>query len=197
MLSNLSQYSPQGLMPQFPGLQGAGWPQQMSPGLFGQPGANSGNASFGYESPQAGLTPQYSFGGQANAFPQQPFTPNQFWQSPLATNPYQGQLSQGPLHNPLGAFAGQPALHNPQHVIAVLGQLAQQFSIHSALTQQLGAALQQLAQQLAMQSYAGGFGASGGGQYFGQSPFAGAQGGLGGFNPQAQAWGASRSQTIQ
>src|SRR5438132_8086839 len=48
MLSNFSPFSPQGLIPQFPGLQGAGWPQ-MSPGLFGQPGAyNSGYVPFGH-----------------------------------------------------------------------------------------------------------------------------------------------------
>jgi hypothetical protein len=82
------------------------------------------------------------------------------------------------------------------------------------MTQQIGIALQQLAQQLATQSlqtqaYASagqplGFGGSfvgnpagSGGQYFGQNPFAGAQGGYGGFSPQAQAWGANRQQTIQ
>jgi hypothetical protein len=46
MLSYFSQYSPQGLMPQFlPGLQGAGWAQMspgLSPGLLGQPGIHSG-----------------------------------------------------------------------------------------------------------------------------------------------------------
>jgi hypothetical protein len=183
-MSNLSQFSPQGLLPQFPGPQGAGWPQ-MNPGLFGQPGAYGGNTSFGHDFNQAGFGPQPAFGGQANAQSQNPFTPlmqnqsGQFGQSPWATNPYlqtylQGQLGQAP--------------HNPQHIIAVLGQLAQQFAVHSILTQQIGVTLQQLAQQLAVQSYAAGSGA-GGGQYFGQGPF--------GFNPQAQAWGASRSPTIQ
>lgn len=46
MVLNPSQYSPQGLLPQFPGWQGAGSPQ-MSPGLFGQPGANGGALPFG------------------------------------------------------------------------------------------------------------------------------------------------------
>jgi hypothetical protein len=162
MMSNLSQFSPQGPMPQFPGLQGAGWPQ-MNPGLFGQPGAYGGNTSFGHDSAQGGFGPQFGFGGQSG-------------QNPWAINPYlQGQL-------------GQQAPHNPQHILAVLGQLAQQFAVHSILTQQLGVTLQQLAQQIAVQSYGAGLGASGG-QYFGQSPF--------GFNPQAQAWGASRSPTIQ
>jgi hypothetical protein len=51
MLSYFSQYSPQGLMPQFPsGLQGAGWPQ-MSPGLFGQPGGHGGYGPHAYTAP--------------------------------------------------------------------------------------------------------------------------------------------------
>jgi hypothetical protein len=187
-MSNLSQFSPQGLMPQFPGLQGAGWPQ-MNPGQFGQPGAyGGGNAPFGHDSAQAGFGQQFAFGGQANPLQQNPFTQNQFGQSPWATNPYlQGQL-------------GQQSPHSPQYIIAVLGHLAQQFAVHTALTQQIGVTLQQLAQQLAvqMQSHAASLGA-GGGQYFGQSPFAvGGYGGFNpGFNPQAQAWGASRSPTIQ
>lgn len=185
MVLNPSQYSPQGLLPQFPGWQGAGSPQ-MSPGLFGQPGANGGALPFGQEF------------GQANSFQHNPFA-----QSPFATNPYlQSQLLQSsPAHNPT------------QHIITALGQLAQLFSVHGAMTQQIGIALNQLAQQLVTQSlqtqaYAGagqpfGFGgpnvgnSAGGGQYFGQNPFAGAQGGYGGFSPQAQAWGANRQQTIQ
>jgi hypothetical protein len=170
MVSNFSQYSPQGLASQFPGLQGAGWPQ-MSPGLFGQPGMSGGNVSFGQDS-------------------------------------------------------GQALQHPAQHLVTVLGQLAQQLAAHAAVTQQIGIAVHQLAQQLGAQSlqgYPSGFGAGqafagigppyagvgqpfglgGGGQYFGQNPFAGAiqagygQGGYGGFNPQAQAWGANRQQTIQ
>jgi hypothetical protein len=221
MVLNPSQYSLQGLMPQFPGVQGAGSPQ-MSPGLFGQPGANGGAMPFGQEFGQAGQNQQYPFSsGQTNSFPYnpfaQPFTQNQFAQSPFATNPYlQSQLLQSSqAHNPyLNSHAGHAGAHNPtQHIITALGQLAQQFSVHGAMTQQIGIALQQLAQQVATQSlqtqpYAGagqpfGFGGSfvgnpaGGGQYFGQNPFAGAQGGYGGFSPQAQAWGANRQQTIQ
>ena len=210
MVLNPSQYSLQGLLPQFPGLQGAGSPQ-MSPGLFGQPGANGGAMPFGPESGQAGQNQQYPFSGQTNSFPYNPFA-----QSPFATNPYlQSQLLQGSqAHNPyLHSHAGHSGAHNPKrHIIPALGQLAQQFSVHGAMTQQIGIALQQLAQQLATQSlqhpYAGagqpfGFGgpnvgnSAGGGQYFGQNPFAGAQGGYGGFGPQAQAWGANRQQTIQ
>jgi hypothetical protein len=48
MLSYFSQYSPQGLMPQFiPGLQGAAWPQ-VSPGLLGQPGIHGGYGPHTY-----------------------------------------------------------------------------------------------------------------------------------------------------
>jgi hypothetical protein len=177
MVSNLSQYSPQGLASQFPGLQGAGW-SQMNPGLFGQPGSFGGNASFGQDSAQT------------------QFTQNPFLQHPA------------------------------QHLVTVLGQLAQQLAVHAAITQQIGIALHQLVQQVGAQSlqgYPGGFGAGqafagvgppyagggqpfglgGGGPYFGQNPFAGAiqggygQGGYSGFNPQAQAWGANRPQTIQ
>ena len=180
MQSIFSQYSPQGLV----SPQGALWPQQMSPGLFGQPGANSGNGQFGQEYGQAGFGSQYPFGpgGQPNAFAQNPFG-----QSPFAAGPY-------PQYNPLqGAFAGQQVPHHTQHLIALLGQIAQQLSIHNAMTQQVGIALHQLVQQLGAQSYSGG-----GGQYFGQNPFAGGQGGYSGFNPQAaQAWGANRPQTIQ
>jgi hypothetical protein len=180
MLSNFSPYSPQGPMPP----QGAGWPQ-MSPGLFSQPGAN-GYASFGHEPGQTAFGPQlpFGFGGQANTFPQNPLTPNPYGPNPFATTPYlNSPLSQGNLaNNPLlGAFGGQSAAHNPQHVIAVLGQLAQQFSVHSAITQQISFAVHQLVQQLLVQSYSGG-----------------GLGAYSGFNPQAaQPWGANRPQTIQ
>jgi hypothetical protein len=209
MVSNLSQYSPQGLASQFPGLQGAGWPQ-MSPGLFGQPGMGGGNVSFGQDSGQAGLSQQYPFGAQTNSSAQLPFTQNSFLQNPFVTNPYQQS----------------PQMHPAQHLVTVLGQLAQQLAAHAAMTQQISIALHQLAQQLGAQSlqgYPGGigagqafagagppyagvgqpFGLGGAGQYFGQNPFAGAiqagygQGGYSGFNPQAQAWGANRPQTIQ
>ena len=177
MVLNPSQYSPQGLLPQFPGWQGAGSPQ-MSPGLFGQSGANGGAMPFGQESGQAGQNQQYPFSGQTSPFPYnpfaQPFTQNQFAQSPFATNPYlQSQLLQSsPAHNPT------------QHIVTALGQLAQLFSVHGAMTQQIGIALNQLAQQLVTQSLQ-------------TQAYTGAQGGYGGFNPQAQAWGANRQQTIQ
>lgn len=170
MVSNLSQYSPQGLASQFPGLQGTGWPQ-MSPGLLGQPGVSGGNVPSGQDSAQT------------------PFTQNPFLQHPA------------------------------QQLVTVLGQLALQLAAHAAMTQQIGIALHHLAHQLggaqSQQGYPGGFGAGQGfagigppyagvgGQYFGQNPFAGGiqagygQGGYSGFNPQAQAWGANRQQTIQ
>ena len=169
MVSNFSQYSPLGLASQFPGLQGTGWPQ-MSPGLFGQPGLGGGNLPFGQDSAQ----------------------------TPFTQNPFQ---------------------HPAQQLVTVLGQLAIQLASQAAMTQQIGIALHHLAHQLSgtqsQQGYPGGFGAAQGfaggggqGQYFGQNPFAGAiqqgygQGGYGGFNPQAfnpqaQAWGANRQQTIQ
>jgi hypothetical protein len=156
MLSNFSQYSPQGFIPQFPGLQGAGWPQ-MSPGLFGQPGAYAGFVPFAHEPALAGMY-------------QNPFAP-----SPVAYNPL------------LGSFAAYAGVHHPaQQIVLVLGQLAQQISVQTALTQQISIALQQLVQQLAVQGL--------------QIPGAGVgafQGAYGGFAPQAQAWGANRAQTIQ
>jgi hypothetical protein len=158
MLSNPSQYFPQGLLSQFSGLQAAGLPQ-VSPGLFGQPGAYNGyaqfgNAQFGHpqfgpESGQTGLGPQLPF-GQAQPLP--------------------FGLSQP------GPFGGQIPAHQ---IVPVLGQLAQQLAAQSAVAQQIGIAVHQLAHQLALQ---------------GQQGYAGA---YGGFNPQAQAWGAQRPQTIQ
>jgi hypothetical protein len=193
MLSNYSQYSPQALMSQFPGLQGAGWP----------PGAYSGIAPFGYDPGQAGMSQ------------------NQFSLSPFAPTPHpQSQLFLSPLgYNPLlSSFAGYAGAHHPvQQIVLVLGQLAQQISVQGAVIQQVSVALQQLVQQLAVQSLQshGGLGAGqafagagqpfvGAGQPLGigapflQNPFASAtQGGYGGFSPQAQAWGANRAQTIQ
>jgi hypothetical protein len=215
MLSNLSQFSPQGLIPQFAGLQTAGFPQ-MTPGLFGQPGAYNGNGPFGHES-----THQSAFGGgQPNPLQQ---IQNPFAQNPLAANPYQtNPYQQAPwsqslaAHNPLqSSFAGPMGNIPVQQIVPVLAQLAQQIAVQSAVAQQIGIAVHQLAHQLAVQGLqgypGGGFGA---GQAFagvGQ-PFNGFNGGAaqpfgpggpflgspGGFNPQlAQAWGANRPQTIQ
>jgi hypothetical protein len=208
---------------------------------FAQPGANGGNSGFGQESAQTGLGQPYPFGAQASflqplplqqgplqqgSLQQGPFAQNQswqsplFWQSPLSTNPYlqspPPQYSQ--VHHPLlNSLAGPAGMHNQsQHMVTLLGQLAQQLSAHSAVTQQSAIALHQLVQLLVLQNQSGhsggspgagqafGFGApfaggpaGGSGQYFGQNPFTNAQGAYGGFAPQAQAWGANRSQTIQ
>jgi hypothetical protein len=150
MLSNFSQFAPQGQIPQIPGLQGIGSPQ-LNPALSGQPGPH-GNGWLGQE-----LGPQ---GGGHQVPP---------WGAP--NNPF------------------APQLHNAVHIVPVLGQLAQQLTIQSALAyqvaQQIGAAVQHLAQQLAVQGPQG--------QYFGQNPFAAAmQGGYSGGNPYAQGWGAGR-----
>jgi hypothetical protein len=214
MLSNLSQFSPQGLIPQFAGLQTAGFPQMtpMTPGLFAQPGAYNGNVQFGHES-----THPSAFGGQPNLVPQfqNPFLQNPFAANPYQTNPYQqGPWLQSPAaHNPLqNSFAGSVGNIPVQQIVPVLAQLAQQIAVQSAVAQQIGIAVHQLAHQLAvqgLQSYPGsGFGSgqafAGAGQPFGGGatqpfgpggPFLGTPGG---FNPQqAQAWGANRPQTIQ
>ena len=184
MLSNFSHYSPQGFIPQFPGLQGAGWPQ-MSPGLFGQPGTYAGYVPFAQEPALTGMYP--------SPFLQTPFAPSPFLQTPFASSPF----APNPL---IGSFAGYAGAHHPaQQIVLLLGQLAQQISAQTAVTQQISIGLQQLVQQLAVQGLQnpGALGAFGG-QYFAQSPFSGAtQGAFGGFTPQAQAWGANRAQTIQ
>jgi hypothetical protein len=189
MLSNVSQFSPQGLIPQFAGPQTAGYPQ-MTPSPFGQPGAYNGgayngNVQFGHESGQAGLTHQLAFGGQPNPSPQyqNPFSQNPFAVNPYQTNPYQqgqqgqqGPWSQSPAaHNPLqNSFAG-PAGNIPvQQIVPVLAQLAQQIAVQSAVAQQIGIAIHQLAHQLAAQGLQGGQqGQPGGGFGTGQA-FAGA-----------------------
>src|SRR5256885_2195334 len=184
MLSNFSHYSPQGFIPQFPGLQGAGWPQ-MSPGLFGQPGTYAGYVPFAQEPALTGMYP--------SPFLQTPFAPSPFLQTPFASSPF----APNPL---IGSFAGYAGAHHPaQQIVLLLGQLAQQISAQTAVTQQISIGLQQLVQQLAVQGLQnpGALGAFGG-QYFAQSPFTGAtQGAFGGFTPQAQPWGANRAQTIQ
>ena len=186
MLSNFSHYSPQGFIPQFPGLQGAGWPQ-MSPGLFGQPGTYSGYVPFAHEPTLAGMYP--------SPFPQTPFL-----SSPFSPGPF-SPTSFAPSPFVPGSFAGYAGAHHPaQQIVVLLGQLAQQISVQTAVTQQISIGLQQLVHQLAVQglhqTHPGALGAFGG-QYFAQSPFTGAtQAAYGGFTPPAQAWGANRAQTI-
>jgi len=201
MLSNFSHYSPQGFIPQFPGLQGAGWPQ-MSPGLFGQPGTYAGYVPFAHEPALAGLYPSPYL---QTPFVPSPFVPSPFAPSPFAPSPFAASpFAPSPLaFNPLlGSFAGYAGVHHPaQQIILLLGQLAQQISVQTAVTQQISIGLQQLVHQLAVQglhqTHPGALGAFGG-QYFAQSPFTGAtQAAYGGFTPPAQAWGANRAQTIQ
>jgi hypothetical protein len=184
MVSNLSQYSPQGLPSQFPGLQGAGWPQQVTPGLFGQPGVSGGNVSFGQDPAQT------------------PFTQNPFLQHPAQH-----------LVTVLGQLTLQLAAHaaTTQQIGLALHQLTQQLGAQSLQGYPSGFGAGQAFAGVGPPSpYVGvaqPFGLGGGGQYFGQNPFVGAiQAGYGqagysgfnpGFNPQAQAWGANRPQTIQ
>lgn len=167
MLSNFSQYAPQGLAPQIPGMQPIG-PLQLNSALPGQPGIY-GNPWLGHELGQQGAGQQApAWGGQLNPFVQ----------NPLAQTPF---------------FLGQPA-NNPLQVVPVLGQLAQQLTIQCALTQQLAqqisTAVQHLGHQLALQSLHGQY-------YGQNPLAASIQGGYSGFNPQAQAWGAARAPTIQ
>jgi hypothetical protein len=172
MLANFSQFSPQGLLPQFP---------QMIPGSFQPLGAHGGYAPFGYDPRQHGAG-QYPFG---SAYPYlQP----------------QNQGSAGP------------------QIATYLVQIAQQILVHTAVAQQIGSALYQLAQQLSAQSLplAGldaGFGAHsmigagqslGYGTPFGNPAFFGGPGGqpfvqhpFATGNPQTQSWSANRPPTIQ
>src|SRR5262249_20962343 len=115
-----------------------------------------------------------------NPYTQNPYTQSPFAQSQFGQNSFaQGALGQSPFV-PL-------AINAVQQIVPVLGQIAQQIAVQSAMTQQIGTAVHQLAHQLAvhgMQTQ------QGLGSQVGQ-PY-------GGFNPQAQPWGAQRSQqTIQ
>jgi hypothetical protein len=196
MLLNPTQfYFPQGQVPQF----GAG--------PFGQATGYGQYGTSGLES--AGLF------GQHPSLIGQP--------SPFALNPYLQQFSpwqqaQHPWANSGTQHAG--GLGPLQQIIPTLGQLAQQVSAHSLVTQQIGMVLQQLTQQIAIaaaMAQQGAFASSGfglgqlqqtgmpfagaiGAQPFGAGPFSTtAQGGYAGFSPQAatQGWGAPRPQTVQ
>src|SRR2546430_13861541 len=82
MLSNFSHYSPQGFIPQVPGLQGAGRPQ-ISPRLFGQPGTYAGYAPLADEPALAGMYPS-------------PYLPTPYAPSPFASTSCAGS----PLPSP-------------------------------------------------------------------------------------------------
>jgi hypothetical protein len=128
MLPNVSQYSPHGLAPQFFASQGIGGPQiggpLMNPAFGGHmPFGQLGQ--FGQEVALQGL-------GQL--------------QSPWQVNPFMNPL----LHQALNS--GHVGGYHPALQIApLLGQLAQQFVIQSAVTHQIGVTLQQLTQYLAVQ----------------------------------------------
>ena len=140
-------------------------------------------SNFPQYSPQ-GLASQFS-GLQGAGWPQ--MNPGLFGQPGMSG----GNVS-------FGQSFGQDSGHPAQHLVTVLGQLAQQLAAHAAVTQQIGIALHQLTQQLGAlspqgyQGYPGGFGA---GQAFAGigPPYAGfgQPFGLG------SAWGANRQQTIQ
>lgn len=142
-----------------------------------------------YYLPQ-GLTPQFAgipgggslfaptgvpFLGQAGSFAAQPY-------------PYGGNSLAGTGHSPL------------QQIVPMVGQLAQQISIHSVVTQQIAQLLHQVTQQLALQfqgSSSSPFLGGGLGQSAGQIPLGFGPGGYAGFSPQGQPWGAARPQTVQ
>ena len=149
MVSNPSQYFPQG------------WPQ-MSPGLFGQPGMSGGNVSFGQDFGQAGLNQQSPFGAQTNSSAQAPFTQNPFLQHPQH------------LVTVLGQLALQLAAHGAltQQIGIAVHQLTQQLGAQSPQGYPSGFGAGQAFAGGGPQ-YAGV-----GGQYFGQNPFAGGYSGF-------------------
>jgi len=174
MLSNVSQYAPQGLPPQFsqgPHGYGAGMP-------FGQ--------DFGAAAPG-----QYPF---ANGLPQpNPFMPQ--WQSPFAQSPLAGH---GGAHNPAQHIV--PALIQLAQQISVQNAVTQQIGAALAqLVQQLAMQHQPYPQGLpGISPFAQAGQSIGGTQPFGLGvPFPGGFGPQFGLTPQAQAWGANRPQTIQ
>lgn len=142
MLSNFSQYAPQGLVPQIPGLQGIGAPQLNS--ASGQPGIYP-NGWSGHELGQQAP----NWGGQINPFGHSPL---------LQQAPF---LPPG-LNPNLQAQGGINAqISNTVQMVPVLGQLAQQLTIQCAIAQQfaqqLSVAVQHLAHQLAAQGLQGGY----------------------------------------
>src|SRR5437016_14493935 len=156
MLSNLSPYSPQGFIPQFAGLQ---------------PGAYAGYVPFAHEPALSGMYPSQFL---QTPFAPTPFGPSAFAPTPFAPTPFgPGAFAPTPFapaiaYNPLLSLAGYAGAHHPaQQIVLVLGPLAQQIAVQTALTQQISIAIQQLVQQLAVQrlhpvSSLGAFG----GQYY-------------------------------
>jgi hypothetical protein len=86
MLSNFSQYAPQGLAPQIPGMQAIG-PSQLNSAVPGRPGAY-GSPWFGHELGQQGVGQQAPpWAGQFNPIVQNPLAQTPFF-------PVLGQLAQ-------------------------------------------------------------------------------------------------------
>jgi len=194
--SQYSPYVPQGLFAQFSGIPGAGL-SPVSPALFGQPGAYGFNGSLTYPPSSVGVTqPLQPFSGLPNGIFASPYISSPYISSPYVSSPY--------VSSPFASFAGQAVPHPAQQMLLLLGQLAQQICLQGVASQQIGIGLYQLAYQLLAQPLAvQGIAPQpfiGTGQPFGLGApfFAGtAPGGFGITPQQAQAWGATRPQTIQ
>jgi hypothetical protein len=178
MLANFSQYSPQGLLPQFP---------QMIPGAFLQPGAHGSYAPFGYDPRQQGIG-QYPFGfGSVHPY----------LQSHLQS---QGQGLSGQVPAQIATYLVQIAqqifAHTTvaQQIGTALYQLAQQLRVQTHPLAGLDAGFGAHSMIGAGQSLGYGTPFPGsqfpGGQSFMQHPFATG-------NPQTQSWNANRPPTIQ
>jgi hypothetical protein len=196
MLPHFSQYSPFGLLPPSPGMQGFGG----IPGVGQSPGFG-GAGAYGQ-----GYYGQNGYGPFAAVSP--------FAMSPFAMSQYphhqeSNSLYTQPGYAQPGVFGAQPggAFATAPQIIPLIAHLAQQIHLQSGVTQQIGVALSHLVQHLAVlgpqavlgQPLQGGAGLGfGAGQPFGFNPFVGAAG-LGGQTPPwaAQPWAAQRSQTIQ
>jgi len=168
----------------------------VSPALFGQPGAY-GNGSLTYPPSSVGVTqPLQPFSGLPNAIFASPYISSPYISSPYVSSPF--------ASSPFASFAGQVVHHPAQQMLLLLGQLAQQICLQGVASQQIGIGLYQLAYQLLAQPLAvQGIAPQpfiGTGQPFGLGApfFAGTAPGSFGITPQqAQAWGATRPQTIQ
>jgi hypothetical protein len=99
----------------------------------------------------------------------------------------QGFAQQIPFGNSVAGNSGNPGI-GPQ-IIWALGQLAQQVATQGIVAQQLGAALSQLAQHVAMQLLHGGAANVSGGTFAGQ-PLGSPHLGNPAFNPLLQNFGA-------
>ena len=199
--SQYSPYVPQGLFAQFSGVPGAGL-SPVSPALFGQPGAYGFNGSLTYPPSSVGVTqPLQPFSGLPNAIFASPYISSPYISSPYVSSPF---ASSPFVSSPFASFAGQAVPHPAQQMLLLLGQLAQQICVQGVASQQIGISLYQLACQLLAQPLAvQGIAPQpfiGTGQPFGLGApfFAGTAPGSFGITPQqAQAWGATRPQTIQ